>query len=49
MTTNFISSKDFDDIRNMHTKSHNIEIMMGSKTDDIIKELFESLLQKEME
>ena len=49
MTINFISSKDFDDIRNMHTKSHNIEIMMVSKTDDIIKELFESLLQKEME
>ena len=46
MTTNFISSKDFDDIRNMHTKSHNIEIMMGSKTNDIIKELFEFLLQK---
>ena len=46
MTINFISSKDFDDIRNMHTKSHNIEIMMGSKTNDIIKELFEFLLQK---
>ena len=46
MTINFISSKDFDDIRNMHIKSHNIEIMMGSKTDDIIKELFEPLLQK---
>ena len=29
----------------MHTKSHNIEIMMGSETDKIIKELFESLLQ----
>ena len=29
----------------MHTKSHNIEIMMGRETDKIIKELFESLLQ----
>ena len=29
----------------MHTKSHNIKIMMGSETDKIIKELFESLLQ----
>ena len=29
----------------MHTKSDNIEITMGSKTDDIINELFESLLQ----
>ena len=31
----------------MHTKSHNIEIMMGSKTDKIIEELFESLLQND--
>ena len=46
MTIDFISSKDSDEIRTMHTKSHNIEIMMGSETDDIIKELFESLLQK---
>ena len=29
----------------MHTKSHNIEIMMGNKTDKIIEKLFESLLQ----
>ena len=45
MSINFISSKDSDEIRNMHTKSDNIEIMMGSETDDIIDELFESLLQ----
>ena len=30
----------------MHPKSKNIEIMMGSETDDTIKELFESRLQK---
>ena len=30
----------------MLTKSDNIEIMMGGETDDIIEELFESLLQK---
>ena len=35
MSINFISSKDSDETRNMHTKSDNIEIMMGSKTDDI--------------
>ena len=29
----------------MHTKSNNVEIMMGSGTDEIIEELFESLLQ----
>ena len=30
----------------MHTKSDNIEIMMGSETGDIIDELFESLFEK---
>ena len=34
-----------DKTRTMHTKSHDIEIMMGNETDDIIKKLFESLLQ----
>ena len=29
----------------MHTKSRNIEIMKGDKTDEITKKLFESLLQ----
>ena len=33
----------------MHAKSDNIEIMIGSETDDIIKELFKSLLQKYQE
>ena len=43
---NFISSKDdFDEIRKMHTKSHNVEIMMSSETDEIIEELFEYFLQ----
>ena len=46
MTIDLISSRDSDEIRTMHTKSDNIEIMMGSEADDIIKELFESLLQK---
>ena len=49
ISINFISSKDSDETRNMHTKSDNIEIMMGSETDDIIDELFESLLQKYQE
>ena len=45
MAINFISSKkDFDEPpRTIHTKSDNIEIMMGSETDEIIEELFESL------
>ena len=45
MQFNFTSSKDSEETRTMHTKSHNIEIMMGNKTDEIIKTLFKSLLQ----
>ena len=45
MAINFISSKDSDDARTMHTKGNNVEIMVGSETDEIIEELFESLLQ----
>ena len=32
MQINFISSKDSEETRTMHTKSHNIEIMMGNET-----------------
>ena len=39
MIINFIASKD-------STKSNNIEIKMGNQTDEIIEEIFESLLQK---
>ena len=45
MQINFISSKDSEETRTMYTKSHNIEIMMGNKTDEIIKTPFKSLLQ----
>ena len=46
MQINFISSKDSEETRTMHTKNHNIEIMESSETDEIIEKLFESLLQK---
>ena len=49
MLINFISSKDSDETRSMHTKNDNIEIMMGSETDDIIEEPFEFLLRKYLE
>ena len=45
----FVSSKDSNEIRTMSTKTINIEIMMGSETNNIIEELFESLLQKYQE
>ena len=46
MAINFISSKDSDETRTMHKKSNNIEIMMGSETDEITEELFESFFAK---
>ena len=49
MSINFISFKDSDAAQNKHTKSDNIEIMMGSETDDIINKLFKSLLQRYQE
>ena len=49
MSINFNSSKDSDETYSMLTNSDNIEIMMGSETDDIIKELCESVLQKYQE
>ena len=45
ITINFMSSKDYDETRTMHTKSNNIEIMIGNETAEIFKNLFESLLQ----
>ena len=49
MTTNFVSSKDSNEIHTMHAKSVNIDILMGSETDEIIEELFKSLLQRYQE
>ena len=41
----FVSSEDYNEIRNMSTKSDDIEITMGSETDDITEEPLKSLLQ----
>ena len=47
---NFISLRPgSDETRVMHTKSINEEFMNGSDTDEIIKELFRSLLQRYQE
>ena len=43
---NFFCSKDSGEICTMHSKSDTVEIMIGSKTNEIIEELFESLLQR---
>ena len=49
MAINFIPSKDSDETRTMHTKSNNVEIVIGSETDEIIENLFASFLQKYQE
>ena len=49
MIINFISSKDFDENRTIHTKSNYIEIMKDNETGEIVEKLFESLLQKYQE
>ena len=47
---NFISFKpDSDETLVMHTRSDNEKLMNGSDTDEIIKELFKSLLQRYQE
>ena len=45
MQINFISHEDFQETCTIYTKSHNVEIMEGDETDEIIEELFKSLLQ----
>ena len=37
---------DYNDKRSLYAKTKNVEIMMVSDTDDIVKELFESIMQK---
>ena len=44
-----MSSKDSDEIRDVHTTRNNIEIIIGNKTSNIIKKLFNSLLLKYQE
>ena len=44
MQTNFVSFLDSEEIRKMNSQSYSIEILMDSKTDDIIKEFSESFL-----
>ena len=49
MTINFISSKDSDETRTMHAKSNNVEIMIDSEIDEIIKDFLESFLRNYQE
>ena len=42
---NFISSKDNGEERVMHSKSDYIEIMINDKANEIIKDIFDSLIK----
>ena len=44
-TINFMSSKDNDEECVMHSRD-NIDIMINDKTDEVIEELFQSLLPR---
>ena len=46
MPINFFSPKDSEEIRTMHSKIDNIEILIGNETDEIIKDIFDSALQR---
>ena len=46
MKINFISSRNFSETRDMHSKFDNVEIMMGVDTNETIKKRFNSLLQR---
>ena len=46
MAINIFPPKDSKETCSMHTKSNNIEIMIGNKTDEITEGFFETLLSK---
>ena len=46
MSINFISLKDSSEVRTMYTKSDNVDIMTGVDTNDVVKELFKSTLER---
>ena len=41
----FVSSIDANEVHIMHTKSDNMEIMIGIENNDVINELFSSFLR----
>ena len=43
MAINFFSSKDSEETPTMYSPSDNIEVMMGSKANKIIEDLFDLL------
>ena len=46
MLNNCISSKNFEETRSIYSASVLVEVFMGSDTDDIIDELFTTILER---
>ena len=46
IANNFISSKDVDEERVIHSKSDNIEFIPYDNANEVVNELFESLLSR---
>ena len=46
MLNNCISSKNFEETRSIYSGSVLVEVFMGSDTDDIIDELFTTILER---
>ena len=49
MLNSCISSKNFEEMRSIDLASNNIELFMGSDTDDIIDKIFDTILQRSQE
>ena len=46
MKNSCISTKSFEDKRNIYTKSKPVEIYIGSDTEDVINKIFNAVLQR---
>ena len=46
MKISFISERNFIESRDMYSKSDNFETMMGTNTNEILRNLFHSLLRR---
>ena len=46
MKINFSSPRNFTESRDMYSKSENFEIMIGGNTNEIIRNLFNSILRR---
>ena len=46
MQNSFLSTRSFEETRTIYTKSEPVKIFMGSKTEDAVDKIFNTLLQR---